>query len=157
MLRSAVALLALSFLAGCASGPQASEDPAAPVEPTTDRLVLEGTFSKAHVQGTEVTREGGLHAIDVTGWRNVLVELDIHIDADLFLLPPGCSGAQAPCALKFTPEAERDEQRWLVPAMEAGTWTALLDLQEGKQTYAGSVYTITLEYQDASASAGAKP
>jgi hypothetical protein len=103
------------------------------------------------VQGQEISREGGVHAIDVTGWRNVLVKLDIHIEANLFLLPPGCPGAESPCALKFTPDADLDGPRWLVPAMEAGTWTALLDLQDGRQTYAGSVYTITLEYRDSGA------
>jgi hypothetical protein len=144
-MRLLLAAPVLLLLAGCASP---AEEPVAP-EPaaTAGDLLFEGRFSKAHVQGQEVQRSGGIHAFESEGWRNVVVRLDIMIDALLYLLPPGCASADDACALVF--DSRMVAESWLVPQMEAGTWTAVLDLPQAAYTYAESVYAMEFVYQDA--------
>ena len=120
------------------------------MDPTMGRVTFEGIFDITRVDGNEVSRNGGEHALAVpaAGWRNVNVGLDIAIEALLVLLPPGCASASEECALvQPFPAQAADGDRWLVPAMEPGTWTVRLESnEENDQLYRSGRYTVTLDY-----------
>ena len=146
-MRLTFALVLLVAAAGCASPPDADDT----IANESGHLELQGMFSKTHLQGQEVQRSGGEHDILVPdgGWRNTIVRLNSSIETILWLVPPGCEGPSAPCALSYLFDSEHGDVRWIVPSMAPGTWHAVLDLEQDKYTAASAEYTLDFDYIEA--------
>lgn len=150
MLRGlAILAVCVLFLSGCADAPDAV-DPVAEADaaaPVTDMVVFEGSYDGLVLQGEQVQGSGGDHEIlvDGAGWTDVLVRLDVGVETILHLLPPGCAVGEA-CDITLESPSGNTDLLGTVPAMEPGTWTTAMEVQGEQARYAGSVYTLTLEY-----------
>lgn len=134
-------------LAGCLSDAPAaaSQEPVAE-GPERQEASVEGRYSALKPLGQALREEGGRATLEVAGWHGVLVTFDANIEVDLFLLPPGCGAPQDACALQYAPEDDETGARWVVPAMQAGTWTVAVQAAAADYTYVDGAYQVDFAY-----------
>ena|SRR5688572_22255811 len=123
----------------------AAEGPPAE-DPVRDSLTLEGRYRAVKPFGEPIREDGNTLALDVGGWKQVVVALDSSIEIDLLLLPPGCASVADPCAIRFSPPEDETDGTWELPSLGRGSWTVAVQADEDVYSFVDGVYAVTFDY-----------